>query len=146
MDHIRRFLGRSTPNPRMAFAERLATFRKKKGLTQKALADAVEMSLIQINRYEGGNSSPNLETIRKLSVALGVTADELIFDEVERGPDDELRIQFEAISRFDPDEKKTAKEVLDGLILKHEARRWANELSSHTRLRTCPTASLRCAQ
>jgi hypothetical protein len=42
------------------------------------------------------------------------------------GPDDQLRLQFEAISRFDPDEKKTAKEVLDGLILKHEARKWAS--------------------
>ena len=110
----------------MAFAERLAEFRKTKGLTQKALADASGMSLIQINRYEGGNSLPNLEAIRKLAVALGVTADQLIFEDGERGPDDELRIQFEAISRFDPDERKTAKEVLDGLILKHEARRWAS--------------------
>jgi transcriptional regulator with XRE-family HTH domain len=110
----------------MAFADRLATFRKQKGLTQKALADAVGMSLIQINRYEAGSSSPNLEAIRKLAVVLGVTADELVFDEAERGPDDELRIQFEAVSKFGPDEKKTAKEVLDGLILKHEARRWAS--------------------
>lgn len=84
------------------------------------------MSLIQINRYEGGNSLPNLEAIRNLSVALGVTADQLIFNEDERRPDDELRLQFEAISRLDPDEKKTAKDVLDGLILKHEARRWAS--------------------
>ena len=109
----------------MAFADRLQAFRKAKGLTQKALADAVDMSLIQINRYESGSSLPNLEAIRKLSVALGVTADQLVFDDGERGPDDELRLQFEAISRFDPDEKKTAKDVLDGLILKHEARRWA---------------------
>jgi hypothetical protein len=48
-----------------------------------------------------------------------------VFTDDERGPDDELRLQFEAISRFDPDKKKTAKEVLDGLILMHEARRWA---------------------
>jgi hypothetical protein len=32
----------------------------------------------------------------------------------------------EAISRLDPDETKTAKEVLDGLIPKHEARRWVS--------------------
>jgi len=49
-----------------------------------------------------------------------------VFEAGERGPDDELRLQFEAVSRFGPDEKKTAKEVLDGLILKHEARRWAS--------------------
>jgi transcriptional regulator with XRE-family HTH domain len=110
----------------MAFADRLASFRKSKGLTQKALADASGMSLIQINRYEAGSSSPNLDAIRKLAVALAVTADQLVFDDAERGPDDELRLQFEALSRFGPDEKKTAKDVLDGLILKHEARRWAS--------------------
>jgi hypothetical protein len=49
-----------------------------------------------------------------------------VFEEDERGSDDELRVQFEAVSRFGPGEKKTAKEVLDGLILKHEARRWAS--------------------
>ena len=39
--------------------------------------------------------------------------------------DDELRLQFEAISRFDIQEKQIIREVLDGLILKHEAKRWA---------------------
>jgi len=37
---------------------------------------------------------------------MGVTTDELVFEADERGPDDELRLQFEAISRFDPDEKR----------------------------------------
>jgi len=66
-----------------------------------------------------------MSALKRLALALGVTTDELVFEDDERGPDDELRLQFEAISRFSPDEKKTAKEVLDGLILKHEARRWA---------------------
>jgi len=109
----------------MAFADRLAEMRKRKGFTQKSLAEAVDMSLIQINRYEAGSSLPNLEAIRKLALALHVTADELVFDDGERGPDDDLRLQFEALRDFGPDEKKTAREVLDGLILKHEAKRWA---------------------
>jgi len=109
----------------MAFADRLADLRKQKGFTQKSLAEAVDMSLIQINRYEAGSSLPNLEAIRKLALALHVTADELVFDDGERGPDDDLRLQFEALREFGPDEKKTAREVLDGLILKHEAKRWA---------------------
>jgi len=109
----------------MDFPDRLTALRKNKALTQRELAEAVEMSLIQIGRYETGASQPSLEAIRKLAVALGVSANELVFGEDERGPDDDLRLQFEAISNFDPDEKKTAKDVLDGLILKHEARRWA---------------------
>jgi len=49
----------------------------------------------------------------------------LLFEESERGPDEELRLQFEALARFRPEEKKVAKTVLESLILKHEADRWA---------------------
>ncbi len=109
----------------MPFADKLANLRKEKGLTQLALAELVQLHQAQIHRYESGGSEPSMSALKRLALALGVTSDELIFDEAERGPDDDLRLQFEAISSFDPDEKRTAKEVLEGLILKHEARRWA---------------------
>ena len=47
----------------------------------------------------------------------------MLFDSDERGPDEELRYQFEAIRQFDPPDRKVAKDVLDGLILKHQAKR-----------------------
>jgi len=109
----------------MAFPEKLATLRKGKGLTQEGLAREVGSSKIQIHRYETGASQPTLDVIKRLAITLGVSSDELIFDADERGPDDELRLQFEAISRFSPDERRVAKEILDSLILKHEARRWS---------------------
>ena len=108
----------------MGFPERVAALRKKKGLTQQALGDLIGVQLLQVHRYESGVSQPTLEVIRKLALALNVTADELIFDVAERGPDKDLLLQFEAVSRFDPEEKQVVKSVLDGLILKHEARRW----------------------
>jgi hypothetical protein len=49
----------------------------------------------------------------------------LIFDKDERGPGDDLRLQFEAISKFRPEEKMIVKALLEGLILRHEAKRWA---------------------
>jgi hypothetical protein len=39
--------------------------------------------------------------------------------------DEERRPQFEALTSFRPEEKKVAKAVLESLILKHEANRWA---------------------
>ena len=57
--------------------------------------------------------------IRKLSLALAVSADTLLFDEDERGPDDTLRLQFEALQQFDEEERQTAQAVLEGLIFKH---------------------------
>ena len=84
----------------MGFPERLTELRKQKGLSQKALAERIGLSKIQAHRYESGASQPTLEVIRKLAVALGVSADDLLFDREERGPDEELKLQFETISRF----------------------------------------------
>jgi transcriptional regulator with XRE-family HTH domain len=106
----------------MSFPERLTVLRKERGLTQQALADAVKVHLTQINRYEGGDSQPTLEVIRNLAIALGVSADMLIFDAAERGPDDSLKFQFETVSQFEEDDKRVAQAVLEGLILKHQAK------------------------
>jgi transcriptional regulator with XRE-family HTH domain len=107
----------------MIFQERLATLRKERKLTQQALADAVGVHISQIRRYEAGETQPALDVIRKLAVALSVSADVLVFDKDERGPDDDFRMRFEALSQFTPAEKMVAKEILDSLILKHTANR-----------------------
>ncbi len=107
----------------MNFPERLAALRREKSLTQKALADAVGIHVSQLRRYEAGQSQPTLEVIRKLAVALSVSADLLVFDKDERGPDDDLRLQFEAVSRLEPHERVLVREVLDSIITRHDARR-----------------------
>jgi len=107
----------------MDFPKRLAALRKQRGLTQQALADQVGVHLSQMKRYEGGTSQPTLDVLRSLAVALSVSADVLLFDEQERGPDDDFRLRFEALSRLDADERNVIKELIDGMLLKHEARR-----------------------
>jgi transcriptional regulator with XRE-family HTH domain len=82
--------------------------------------------VIQIHRYESGSSQPSLEVIKRLAVALSVTTDALLFDDDERGPGQDLRLQFEAIAQFDSEARKVAKTVLDGLILQYQARRLAS--------------------
>ena len=55
----------------------------------------------QIKRYEAGAAQPTLEVLRKIVLALNVSADTMLFDGDERRPDDELQLQFEAISGFE---------------------------------------------
>ena len=110
----------------VSFSKRLAQIRKQRGLTQQALADLIDMNAMQIHRYEAGNAQPTLEAIRKLSIELNVSADELIFEEHERGPNEELKLQFEAISKFEEPERRMITEILDSLILKREAKRWSS--------------------
>jgi len=86
---------------------------------------STSLNFPQIKRYEAGAAQPTLEVFRKIVLAFNVSADTMLFDGDERGPDDELRMQFEAISGFDAQEKQIIREVLEGLILKHEAKRWA---------------------
>jgi transcriptional regulator with XRE-family HTH domain len=132
----------------MDFPGRLSTLRKEKGLTQQALADKVGVNLSQIHRYESGGSLPTFEVLRSLAIALGASADELLFDETERGPDDELRLLFEAVSRFDDDDKHLARGVLEGLVLKHEAKRWTSQrpLAPQPQRQARPTRTRRRAQ
>jgi len=108
----------------MGFPERLAATRKARGFTQKGLAEAAEMSHIQVHRYENGSAQPTLDAIKRLAVTLGVTTDELIFDDDERGPSDDLKLQFEAVSQFGPEEKEAAKILIESLILRHQSKRW----------------------
>jgi transcriptional regulator with XRE-family HTH domain len=83
------------------------------------------MHISQIRRYESGQSQPTLDAIRKLAVALSVSADMLLFEDQERGPDEDLKLQFEAVTRLDPEEKKVIRSVIESIILRHEARRWS---------------------
>lgn len=107
------------------FPERLAALRKQHSLTQQTLAERIGVHVVQLRRYEAGTSQPTLDVIRKIATALQVSADMLLFGQDERGPDEDLRLQFEAISRFDEEEKRVIRSLLEGMILKHEARRWS---------------------
>jgi len=109
----------------MTFAERLTALRKHHGLTQQALADRAGIHVTLLRRYEAGKTQPNIDTLRRIALALSISADLLLFDEDERGPSDDLRLQFEATQRLTDDEKTTVKRVLEGLLLAHEAKRWA---------------------
>lgn len=104
----------------MEFPERLTALRKERGLTQLALAEMVNLAVLQIRRYEGGTSQPTLDVIRRLAIALGVSADVLVFDANERGPADVLRYQFETVSRLSPHEQELVRELLDAVIVKNQ--------------------------
>lgn len=109
------------------FPARMAELRKEKGFTQQQLAERIGVHVQQLKRYEAGASQPTLDVIRNLAMTLGVSSDQLLFGKDERGPDESLKLRFEAISRFDPEAKKVVQQVLDSMILQQEARRWSAE-------------------
>lgn len=110
----------------MDFATRLTAARHERGLTQAALVERVGIHVTQIRRYEAGTSAPTLDVLRNIAIALAVTTDHLVFDPDERGPQDTtLRLHLEAIDHLDPDEQAAIRTLIEGTLLRHQARRLA---------------------
>ncbi|MBU5432629.1 helix-turn-helix domain-containing protein [Intestinimonas sp. MSJ-38] len=61
----------------MSVGDNIRRIRKEKGLTQAALANALNVSQQMIGQFENGKN-PKLETIEKIATALGVTAFDLM--------------------------------------------------------------------
>ena len=80
------------------FAARLTEARKHAGLTQHALAEAAGLHVSNIRRCEAGTNQPNIDALRNLALALGTSADQLLFEPHERQPDNDLQLAFEAAS------------------------------------------------
>jgi transcriptional regulator with XRE-family HTH domain len=114
----------------MHFPARLIQLRKAAGLTQQTLSEAAELHVNQIRRYEAGTAQPTLEALIRLAKALHVSLDTLVFDEAERGPDEEFKLRFEALTQLDAGERAVVRELLDGMLLKHQARRLAGGITS----------------
>jgi Predicted transcriptional regulators len=102
----------------MGFSKRLSSLRKNRKLTQQKMADIAGIHVSQIKRYESGETQPSLEVLRKIAVALNISADMLLFDESERELPDDLKLKFEAVSKMSEANRKTIQSVIDGMILK----------------------------
>lgn len=106
----------------MDFGKRLADFRKQRGLTQVQLADRVGVHIAQLRNYEANRSQPTLEVIRKLSLALSISADELVFDSSERLPnitDKDLIRSWERLESLPDEDRRVIKVIIEGLLCRH---------------------------
>ena len=60
------------------FNENLRHAREQKGLSQKDVAEKIGVANSTYSLYESGNREPNVQTIKKISDALNVSADDLL--------------------------------------------------------------------
>lgn len=59
-------------------SERLKELRKSKNMTQKQMAEALQITLRQYQRYESGNQTTTLENLIKMADFFGVSLDYLV--------------------------------------------------------------------
>lgn len=64
----------------MDIGNKLKEYRESKNMTQKEIADIIEVKPATISKYESGTLEPNIETLKKLCEVFDVTLDELVKD------------------------------------------------------------------
>lgn len=62
----------------MEFNEKLQELRKRKGLTQEELAEALFVSRTAVSKWESGRGYPNIDSLKAIAKFFGVTIDELL--------------------------------------------------------------------
>ena len=82
----------------MEFNEKLQELRRRKGLTQEELAQALYVSRTAISKWESGRGYPNIDSLRAIAKFFSVTVDELLSSEEILGIAEKESVQ--KISRF----------------------------------------------
>ncbi|MBO5572120.1 MAG: helix-turn-helix transcriptional regulator [Ruminococcus sp.] len=67
----------------MIFADKLIELRKKSGMSQEELAEKLGVSRQSVSKWEGAQSTPDLNRILEISKIFDVTTDYLLKDEIE---------------------------------------------------------------
>jgi XRE family transcriptional regulator, regulator of sulfur utilization len=63
----------------------LRDLRKKKGMTQVAVAKKLKMTQAHVSKIESGESKPNTETLEKLSTLYGLTPQIVLYMSMKEG-------------------------------------------------------------
>ncbi|MDE7244404.1 MAG: helix-turn-helix domain-containing protein [Oscillospiraceae bacterium] len=94
--------------------------REEAGLTQEAFAELIGLGVKHVSAIECGAVGVSLSTLRRMSKALSVPADLLLFgtaDEIERqGRFSELQVLFSRLSRLPPNKFRVVKDIMDKLL------------------------------
>lgn len=91
------------------FGQKLREVRTAKGYTQQTLAEKLYVTRQTVSRWESGNRYPDLETLKKISVELEVSVDELL--SIEPHPDEQKEMTAEEEKTTDVFEKSKEKNV-----------------------------------
>ena len=70
----------------MTFGEKLQTLRAREGLSQDALAEALDVSRQAVSKWERDEAMPEAEKIVRISRRFGVTTDYLLLDAAPERP------------------------------------------------------------
>ncbi len=109
----------------MHVGERIKELRTQANLTQTDLAKLVDMTYVQIGRYETKKANPSSDVLHKIAQALHTTTDFLMNGSTDKMAssqlqDKELLNLFKSVEQLSNDDKKMIITFLDAIITKRK--------------------------
>ena len=114
----------------MSIGQRIKELRKAQKLTQADLAAKVDLTYIQIGRYEQQKSKPSADVVRRLADVLGTTTDFLMNGDsktvaASKITDRDLIELFAAVEELAPEDQSMIKTFIDALVTKRRVQQLA---------------------
>ena len=92
-------------NDSMRFGEKLSFLRKKQGMTQKELAEKLDISRQAVSRWEQGISEPSTENLVSIGKLFGVSVDDLVNESVLLQAESTVQVALAEAEEKEPAEK-----------------------------------------
>lgn len=106
-------MSRGNPELAVAMGKRMTARRKELGLTQEQTAELAGMAYQQYNKAENGKCCLSSHSLQRVSAALQISADFLLFGETRDSQHDEI---FNLLDRMTDGQLKLANEVLRCMV------------------------------
>jgi len=114
----------------MRLGEKLKKLRTEKGVSQEELGKEMGVHYTHISRYERNQSTPSIEALKRLAKIFGVSADYLLFDDIDKMTlgdihDPELLHQFREIDRLDDEVRGKTRFLLEAILTQQQVQQIA---------------------
>ena len=97
--------------------EQIKRCREKRGFTQEQLAEKIGVSIETISNIERGIKMPRLQNFVAIANQLGVSADELLQDELDYGFIAEANALSKKLEKLQRADRKRILEIINFLIV-----------------------------
>ncbi|WP_251861935.1 helix-turn-helix transcriptional regulator [Clostridium sp. Marseille-Q2269] len=102
----------------MSIGENIKKVRKRLGLTQKKLSEKANISRSYLADVENDRYNPSIDVLNKIAIALGMTGQQLLKDDIDEKDDidkmeEDLQILFNRIQKISPSDRKKLLKMIE---------------------------------
>jgi len=106
----------------MSIGENILKLCRELGLNRKQLAKLANLKDSTVYDACRADGNPSSDTLKKIVIALGVSADMVLFDDDEQTNNTDIQILSRQIEQFKGEDREMAKEMMSMIILRNKSK------------------------